>query len=40
MCRFHWILMNIEVDNGRVEVLDPLRRDMEQFHDMQDMLQE
>jgi hypothetical protein len=32
--------MNIEVDNGRVEVLDPLRRDMEQFCDMQDMLQE
>jgi hypothetical protein len=29
MCRFHWILMNIEIDNGRVEVLDPLRRDME-----------
>jgi hypothetical protein len=40
MCRFHWILMNIEIDNGRVEVLDPLRRDMEQFRDMQDMLQE
>jgi hypothetical protein len=40
MCRFHWILMNIEVDNGRVEVLDPLRRDMEQFRDMQDMLQQ
>jgi hypothetical protein len=29
MCRFHWILMNIEIDNGRVKVLDPLRRDME-----------
>jgi hypothetical protein len=32
--------MNIEIDNGRVQVLDPLRRDMEQFQDMQDMLQE
>jgi hypothetical protein len=32
--------MNIEIDNGRVQVLDPLRRDMEQFRDMQDMLQE
>jgi hypothetical protein len=32
--------MNIEINNGRVEVLDPLRRDMEQFRDMQDMLQE
>jgi hypothetical protein len=40
MCRFYWILFNIQVDNGRVEVLDPLRRDMEQFLDMQDMLQE
>jgi hypothetical protein len=39
MCRFHWILFNIEVDNGRVEVLDPLRRDMEEF-DMQNMPQE
>jgi hypothetical protein len=40
MCRFHWILMNIEIDNGRVQVLDPLKSDMEQFPDMQDMLQE
>jgi hypothetical protein len=40
MCRFHWILMNIEIENGRVQVLDPLKRDMEQFRDMQDMLQE
>jgi hypothetical protein len=38
MCRFHWILLNIEIDNGRVQVLDPIRRDMEQFRDMQDML--
>jgi hypothetical protein len=37
MCR---ILMNIEIDNGRVQVLDPLKIDMEQFRDMQDMLQE
>jgi hypothetical protein len=32
--------MNIDVDNGRVQVLDPLKRDTEQFHDMQDMLRE
>jgi hypothetical protein len=38
MCRFHWILMNIAIDNGRVEVLNPLRRDMEQFCDMLDKL--
>jgi hypothetical protein len=31
--------MKIEIDNGRVQVLDPLKRDMEQFRDMQDMLQ-
>jgi hypothetical protein len=23
--------MNIEVDNGKVQVLDPLKRDMEQY---------
>jgi hypothetical protein len=40
MCRFHWILMKIEVDNGRVHVLDPLKRDIEEFCDVQDMLQE
>jgi hypothetical protein len=40
MCRFHGILMKIEIDSGRVQVLDPLRRHMKQFHDMQDMLQE
>jgi hypothetical protein len=40
MYMFYWILFNIQVDNGRVVVLDPLRRDMEQFLDMQDMLQE
>jgi hypothetical protein len=32
--------MKIEIDNGRVQVMDPLRRDMEQFHNMRDMLQE
>jgi hypothetical protein len=31
--------MNIEVDNGRVQVFDPLKRYMEQFRDMQDMLE-
>jgi hypothetical protein len=32
--------MNIELDNGRVQVLDPLKRDMKEFCDIQDMLQE
>jgi hypothetical protein len=27
--RFHRILMNIEVENGRVQVLNPLKRDKE-----------
>jgi hypothetical protein len=31
--------MNVEVDSGRVQVFDPLNRDMVQFCDMQDMLQ-
>jgi hypothetical protein len=31
--------MKIKIDNRRVQVLDPLKRDMEQFRDMQDMLQ-
>jgi hypothetical protein len=39
VCRFNWILLNIEVDHGRVEVMDLIKRDMEQFQDMQDMLQ-
>jgi hypothetical protein len=30
--------MNIEVDNGRIQVFNPLNIDMEQFRDMQDML--
>jgi hypothetical protein len=27
-------LIKIEIDNGRVQVLDPLKRDMKKFHDM------
>jgi hypothetical protein len=34
--RFHWILLNIEVDRGRVQVMDSLNRDMEQFRDMKE----
>jgi hypothetical protein len=39
VCRFHWILLNIQVDKGIVEVMDPLKRPMEEFRSMQDMLQ-
>jgi hypothetical protein len=39
VCRFHWILLNIQVDKGIVEVMDPLKRPLEEFRSMQDMLQ-
>jgi hypothetical protein len=39
VCRFHWILLDIQPDNGRVKVYDSLRKDMEEFRSMQDMLQ-
>ena len=39
MYMFHWILLDIQVDKSKVEVLDPLNRDIEQFSSMQDMLQ-
>jgi hypothetical protein len=38
VCKFRWILLNIKVDRGRVQVMNPLKRDMEQFRGMQDML--
>ena len=39
MCNFHWILLDIRVDKGIVEVMDPLKRNLEKFRNMQDMLQ-
>ena len=39
VCSYHWILFIIEVDRGLVQIMDPLDRDMEQYRDMQDMLQ-
>jgi hypothetical protein len=39
VCRFHWILLDIQPDKGRVEVFDSLKKDMEEFRSMQDMLQ-
>ena len=38
LCRFHWILLDIQVNKSKVEVLDPLNRDIEQFSSMQNML--
>ena len=38
MYRFHWILLDIQVDKSKVEVLDPLNIDIEQFSSMQHML--
>ena len=39
VCRFHMILLDIQVDKSKVEVLDPLNIDIEQFSSMQNMLQ-
>jgi hypothetical protein len=39
MCSYHWILLDIQIDKGRVDVFDTLSRNMEQFQSLQDMLQ-
>ncbi|XP_071677519.1 uncharacterized protein [Lolium perenne] len=36
---FHWILLNIQVDKGIVEVRDPLSRGLDGFRDLQNILQ-
>nr|XP_051221791.1 uncharacterized protein LOC127340047 [Lolium perenne] len=36
---FHWILLNIQVDKGIVEVRDPLSRGLDGFRDLQKILQ-
>ena len=37
--RFHWILLDIQVDKGKLEVMDPLNRDIQKFSSMWNMLQ-
>jgi hypothetical protein len=39
MCSYHWIPLDIQIDKGRVDIFDPLSRNMEQLQSMQDMLQ-
>jgi hypothetical protein len=39
MCSFHWILLDIQIDKGRVDIFDSLSINMEQFQSMQNMLQ-
>jgi hypothetical protein len=39
MCRFHWILLNIQIDKGVVEVMDSLKKNFNEFQEIQDMLQ-
>jgi hypothetical protein len=39
VCRFHWILLDIRLDKGIVEVMDPLKRPLKEFCNMQNMLQ-
>ncbi|KAK1613168.1 hypothetical protein QYE76_036841 [Lolium multiflorum] len=36
---FYWVLLDIQVDKGIVEVRDPLNRGLEGFRNLQDMLQ-
>ena len=37
--KFHWILLNIQVDKSQVEVNDSLSWDQEKWSDMKAMLQ-
>ena len=37
--RFHWILLLIRVDEGVVEVMDSLRKDMDEYLNLQELLQ-
>ena len=37
--KFHWILLIIRVDEGVVEVMDSLRKDMDEYLNLQEMLQ-
>ncbi|KAK1694490.1 hypothetical protein QYE76_011187 [Lolium multiflorum] len=39
MCSFHWILLDIQVDKGIVEVRDPMSRGLDGFRDLQKLLQ-
>ena len=39
LCSFHWILLDIQVDKGIVEVRDPLSRGLDGFRDLQKILQ-
>jgi hypothetical protein len=36
---FHWILLTIEVDYGRVEIMDSSNKDPEEYRSLLDMLQ-
>ncbi|KAK1685081.1 hypothetical protein QYE76_045929 [Lolium multiflorum] len=38
-CFFHWILLDIQVDKGIVEVRDPMSRGLDGFRDLQKLLQ-
>jgi hypothetical protein len=39
VCRFHWILLNIQFEKSRVEVMDSLDKDEALWSDMKAMLQ-
>lgn len=39
VCSFHWILLDIIIDKGLVEVFDSLRKPQSYYQDLIDMLQ-
>ena len=36
---FHWIMLSIMVDEGKVEIIDPLYKNKELYQDIIDLLQ-
>ena len=36
---FHWILLNIQVDRGIVDVIDSLNKDPKNYSDIKELLQ-
>ena len=37
-CSFHWILLIIEVDEGKIQVLDSLLKEIKEYHNVKLML--
>jgi hypothetical protein len=39
VCSFHWILLIIQINDGKVDIIDPLDKDTELYKNLHDMLQ-